>query len=1183
MSSSFTQSLPRFSLLLTFLLLAQMVAAQQIGPPTTRRCRWVRLLANRDTTDFSLPDTLTIVPASVTANGRSVGYNPNTDQYRIIRPSRRFPAPDPGQPDIIFQPTGPDSVLVCYRVLPLQLAAPVARRPRTLIDSVNFAPRSFGYNDFAVKEQILATPGINKTGSLARGISFGNTQNVFVNSALNLQLEGKLTDQINLTAAISDQNVPFQPEGNTQQLQEFDRLYITLTHPRWSLTAGDVVLRNRPDYFLRFYKNVQGAAVEAKLTQGVGKRSVTTAAAGVAKGKFASIELPPLENVQGPYRLRGTNGEQFIVVLANSERVYLDGRLMTRGFDFDYIIDYNQAEVTFSPQHLITRNSRIRVDFEYSDFNYARSLFDLSHYQELGKLSLHLNYYRESDNPDNSPNLILNETDRELLRNIGDNVSLATTPGADSVAYDRRQVQYRREVLTLPGQEPVPIFVYSTDSTRGVYNVRFTNVTQGEGDYILSTSADNINANGRVFQYVGAGQGNYRAERRLPTPLQKQLVTAGASYRVDSTTTVFMDLASSELDLNRFSPQSDQGRAFRVGYAVLDKPVNLPLFKQYNLRSTMDYEYSSRQFAPIDRYRDIEFDRNWSTASTVQGNAAFRPAREDNIFNFSAGLVKNEKNAFSYRLSRRYRAGEVSGLQHWVDAAQQIGDVELRGGLFVLNSEAGARQSNWARGEATARFVRGSIVPGYAYRFDKNRVSLPDGTSLTSANYFDEHSVFVQSRDSATTRFRLDYTYRRDQAPLNDELRTRGRAQTWQGMFASRLGKNQDLSVLLTYRDLAARDSARQRTVLGKLDWNASFFDNMLRSELSYSVATGRELRRDYSFLPVPNGQGTHFYAGDANANNRQDKEEFFEAQTPDAQYRTHIKVFLPTDDYIIAFTNRFSYRLTSSLPRQWRDQPGIRGFAARFTSISTVSLDRRTTERDLSSRLNPFAFQTEDEFLLSLNKLLRNTLYFNRSNPIFGAEFTVQQTQQKALLTQGTDIRNLASQSVLLRRTLAQSFTGRLITTRSIRENTSNYLETRNFRVLLYEVAPELSYQPNPALRFTGTYLHANKRNTFAGPDENTRGVFDELGVETRLSQVSKRTLTAATRYVRIDFEGNQASVVALEILNALRPGNNLTWNLNVEQRLSNGLNVTAAYDGRKPNGLSAVHTGRMQVSVLF
>jgi hypothetical protein len=43
------------------------------------------------------------------------------------------------------------------------------------------------------------------------------------------------------------------------------------------------------------------------------------------------------------------------------------------------------------------------------------------------------------------------------------------------------------------------------------------------------------------------------------------------------------------------------------------------------------------------------------------------------------------------------------------------------------------------------------------------------------------------------------------------------------------------------------------------------------------------------------------------------------------------------------------------------------------------------------------------------------------------------------------------------------------------------------------------------------------------------------------------------------------------------------LTWNLNLEQRLSNGLNITLAYDGRKAQGLNTVHTGRMQVAVLF
>ncbi|SNR40190.1 hypothetical protein [Hymenobacter mucosus] len=1273
MISSFPHYFLRFwGLLVVWLGCVGMVRAQQPNqPPNTRRCVWVRLPAGRDTVDFTLRDTLTIVPASVSHEGRALSYNARTNQYRYVRPATRFPSPEPGQPDLLLT-SGPDSVLVCYRVLPVQLSAARYLRARTQMDSLDFRQRVFGTEDFAVKEQILSTPGINKTGNLSRGVSFGNAQNVFVNSSLNLQLEGRLTDQITLTAAISDQNVPFQPEGNTQQLQEFDRIYITLTHPRWSLTAGDVVLRNKPDYFLKFYKNIQGAALEANFgklptggfgggaigpgisnsqllpyslasgtstgtfatspptvptppgvggqagttpeersqtvttagaatgaprpaTPGPGVRGLlsgptfatTTAAAGVAKGKFASIEVTPLENVQGPYRLRGPNGEQFIIVLANSERVYLDGRLMVRGFNYDYTIDYNQAEVTFSPQHLITRNSRIRIDFEYSDFNYARSLFQASHYQQIGRLQVHANFYREADNPDNSPNLTLTDDDKALLRTIGDNVSRAVTDGATVAEYDRRQVQYNREERTVNGQL-VELFTYPPDSLRQVYTVRFTEVGVNQGSYVLSTL--NANANGRVYDFVGAGLGNYAPVRVLPTPIQKQLVTVGANYQLDANTSVFLDLASSNLDLNRFSAESAEGRAMRVGYTVQDRAINLPGLRQYKLRSTLDYEYTSHRFAPIDRYRDIEFDRNWSTSSTPT-NVTAAQAREDNILNFAVGAVKDANNSLGYRVSRRYRAGEVSGLQHWVDVAHQTGNVQLRGSLFLLNSEVGRRHSSWARGEATGRYVGGPVVPGYAYRFDKNRVALPSGDSLTSANYFDEHALFVQSRDSARTRFRVDYTYRRDQTPTTDlrDLQERGRAQTWQGTLATHIGRNQDLAILATYRDLSARDSARQRTVLSKIDWNATLFQNMVRSELSYAVATGRELRRDYSFLVVPNGQGTHYYGGDANRNGRQDKEEFFEAQTVDAQYRTHIKVYLPTDEYILAFTNRFSYRLTTNAPRGWRELPGVRGFVGRFSAVSTITLDRKTTDKSLSSRLNPFAFQTNDPQLLSLNKLLRNTLYFNRSNPIFGSEFTVQQAQQKVLLSQGSDTRNVASQSLLLRRTLAQSFTGRLTLTRSIRQNITDYLDTlytRNFRLLQYEVAPEISYQPTQALRLTGTYLRTSKQNTQEGEYLNIRGTFDELGLETRLSQVGKRTLSATTRYVRVVFDGDagdESSLVGLEILNALRPGSNFTWNLNMEQRLSNGLNITLAYDGRKANGLSVVHTGRMQVSVLF
>ena len=527
-------------------------------------------------------------------------------------------------------------------------------------------------------------------------------------------------------------------------------------------------------------------------------------------------------------------------------------------------------------------------------------------------------------------------------------------------------------------------------------------------------------------------------------------------------------------------------------------------------------------------------------------------------------------------------------MQQWLDVAQQVGRFEIRGSLFVLNSQAGRYQSSWARGEASVRYGGGRLIPGYTYRFDKNKVVSPRGDTIRSANYFDEHTFFLQSPDTGRTRYGLSYAFRQDRTPTADQnnLLVHNQSQTVQGNLTTRLSKTQDLRIIATYRDVnlvSTPDSARQRNILGKIDHTLGLLQNQIRSELSYSVQTGRELRRDFSFLAVPAGQGTHYYAGDLNKNGVQDKDEFLEAQTSDAQYRTYIKVYLPTADYLTAYQNRLSYRLTVAAPRGWREAGAWRAALARLSSVSSVTVDRRTTSPDVATRLSPFSFSKGDDKLLAFNQLLRNTLYFNRANPIFGAELTVQQTQQKTLLTQGFDLRNLTTQSLLLRRTLAQSFTGRFTAARDVREAQATYSATRNFKLLIYTVQPEVSYQPSPALRLTGSLLHTSKQNVLPTRDTDTDAGFDDLGLEARVSQVSKRTLTAATHVTRVAFNGDVTSVVGLEMLQALRPGTNYTWNLNLEQRLANGLNINVAYDGRKASGLGIVHTGRMQVAVLF
>ncbi|MFD2514286.1 hypothetical protein ACFSRY_10450 [Pontibacter locisalis] len=1138
---------------------------------SNQRCKWIQ--ANSQP---HVLDTLTLSPETVTfyhplKEQFSFDYNFSRNEFKLTS----FPAPD----SVVIDSLGtkapvPDSVLVCFRVMPLNLTKPAFRRDITKLEMTSFQ-KGFYQEDISTKEEIFSTPGLNKTGSISRGISFGNTQNVFVNSALNLQLDGKLTEYIGITAAITDQNIPFQPEGNTQQLQEFDRVYITLNHKRWQLTAGDVVLRNKPSYFLQYYKNVQGGAFETVFGSSPDNQGITSVAASVSKGKFASQTIQALEGVLGPYRLRGPNNERFIIVLANSERVFLDGKLLVRGYDYDYVIDYNQAEITFTTRHVITKNTRIKVDFEYSDQNYSRGIYTLNHYQSLGKLKVYGNYYNESDNPNNLINLDLRDEQKRLLASIGDSLQLAVTPGADSVAFDPSQVLYaKRDTIYNNGQEMATIYVYSTDPDSAFYNVRFTEVGLNQGNYI----AANDPVNGRVYRWIapadGVSRGNFAPVRVLPTPRKKQLITVGSSYEVDQGIDVFVEGAFSENDVNRFSDlhsKDNKGKGARIGYNVVNREV--ALLGDYKLNSTLNYEYTDEFFVPIDRYRPIEFDRDWSLPTIL-------PNAEDHIFNFSVGAAKDAANFFNYRISRRSREDQLSGVQHYLDAWKRLGRVELRNNFFVLNSEQGQRKSEWYRGDVGVKYNFNGFAPGYLYRFDKNKVKALATDSITgSAMYFEEHLVYVESSDTARTKFRVDYSYRKDLRPTgNGDLGLPEIGQTYNAVLQTLLGPDSDLAVQATYRKLELAAGRNEETVQSRIDWNAGLLEGSFRSEMSYAVGTGRELKRVFIFRETLPGQGTHYLREGGNPNELND---YLEAQTVDQ--RRYIKIFLPTDEYVNAFTNHFSYRLNSTTPRSWRGKEGIKGLASKFSMLSFISIDKKITNDDLVNRFNPFSEDFEDEFLISLAKSLRNTVYYNRSNPRYGLEYTLQQNQQKALLANGTDTRNIGSHTLAGRLNLNEVMSTQFQAVYAIREHRSDFLTSKNFQIVSKELTPELSYQPSTKIRFTGTYQLALRDNDLAPSDEKQEATFNELGLEARLSQVGKRTVSGNFRLINIEYTGEPNSYVGYEILNALRPGNNLTWSLNVQQRLSNGLNISLNYDGRKANGIGAVHTGRTQVSVLF
>jgi len=150
-----------------------------------------------------------------------------------------------------------DSVRITYRVFFYKLN-PVTQRIKadSVINSMAIAPYEFNNELSDEQKAIFNFGGLKAEGSFGRQIAFGNSQDAVLNSTLNLQLSGILGDSIEIQAAITDNNIPIQPDGTTQQLNEFDQVFLQFKKKNWQLNLGDIDIRQNKSYFLNFYKRL---------------------------------------------------------------------------------------------------------------------------------------------------------------------------------------------------------------------------------------------------------------------------------------------------------------------------------------------------------------------------------------------------------------------------------------------------------------------------------------------------------------------------------------------------------------------------------------------------------------------------------------------------------------------------------------------------------------------------------------------------------------------------------------------------------------------------------------------------------------------------------------------------------------------------------------------------------------
>jgi hypothetical protein len=212
---------------------------------------------------------------------------------------------------------------------------------------------------------------------------------------------------------------------------------------------------------------------------------------------------------------------------------------------------------------------------------------------------------------------------------------------------------------------------------------------------------------------------------------------------------------------------------------------------------------------------------------------------------------------------------------------------------------------------------------------DKNKLADTSGKVTRSAMYFDEVKFYVKNNDSMKTRYSTDYSIRKDKHVSNSALTDFTTAKTVNVGFNTRFKQNNEINSTLTYRYLEYKE-----TILGRTDWNSNLFKNHVRSELTVTTGTGRELKRQFIFLPAQGGTGNYIWL-DQNNDGVQDLNEFVETNSAYTYTNTttYIKSFVPTDSYFKAYTNTFNYRLDLTAPRSWKDKSKLQIFMAQVQS----------------------------------------------------------------------------------------------------------------------------------------------------------------------------------------------------------------------------------------------------------
>ena len=1012
--------------------------------------------------------------------------------------------------------------------------------------------------------------GLASSGSISRGVTIGNNQNSVLNSELDLQISGKLNDKVTLRASIQDSNIPLQESGYSQQLDEFDQVFIEVFSERWRIRAGDIDLKNSHSYFSQFSKRVQGLSLTTNFKNEDSEFTAFTAGA-LVRGQFSTSQFVGQEGNQGPYKLKGPNNELYVLVVSGSETVYVNGIPLKRGANEDYIIDYNAGEVIFNATYPITSEMRITVDYQYSERNYSRFIGYAGSRYKNEKWRLGVSIYNENDLKNQPLQQSLNSEQVEILSNAGDDPALMIAPSAIPEVYNENRILYKKST-----NNGVEIFEFSNNPEDELYLVNFTAVGSQQGNYRIRSS----NAISNIYEYIapisGVKQGDFEPIVQLVAPVKLQVAVVNGAFQPNEKTSVEFEFAASNNDLNLYSSLGNENDTGVAGQLSIKHQL-LKTVKNWVLDVNSDIDYVQEDFRNIEGLYNPEFNRDWNIEAPV-GNQIVSDLGDQVFATAGAQFSHPEKGELTYQFQHLNYKNTYEGSRQVVFTKLNLERFQIYSNSSLLETDGLNSNSVFYRSDNRLKYSYNKGWSGVEFSTEHNEKKDVELNQLDPISQkFKAYEVFTGIGDSTKVFVKLGYMHRINDSLQNNRLSKVNTSNTYYLDSKWIQTQKTNLSLYANYRVFKSTNTSAplQKSINSRLQYSQKLANNGIYWNTLFETNAGRLPRQDFTYVEVEPGQGS-FVWFDYNENGIQELEEFEIAQFQDQA--TYVRVLLPNQVYLRTHQNKLSQSLTLN-PLQWVNSPqaSTRSLAHFYTQTSYL-IDRKDINNSTSIRLNPFHSNAEDQLALQSN--FRNQLFYNRGKQHYTISYSYSESKARNTLSFGYVEQETFSHQLNFLHKIKEQWLLSLQTNLDKNFSASENFSSKNYQLKESLLNPKVSYLLDDNKRFDIYYQYQNKNNSIGDMEQLTQ---EKYGVSFMLTQNQKAAISGEFNYFSNEFSGNSNTPVAYQMMEGLQPGTNFTWSLIAQKKLTKFLDLNLNYFGRKSETSRTIHTGTVQLKAYF